>query len=65
MVNSQWSIRDRLRQVARGERGQVILEYTLLLVTFGIPMVLVARWLLGTLAGYYAMVSFLETSPLP
>ncbi len=43
----------------------MILEYTLLLVTFGIPMVLIARWLLGTLSGYYAMVTFLETSPVP
>ena len=60
-MNSRWSI----RKIARGEKGQVILEYTLLLVTFGIPMVLIARWLLGTLAGYYAMVTFLETSPLP
>jgi len=57
MGNRRWSI--------RGEQGQVILEYTLLLATFGIPMVLVARWLLETLAGYYGMVSFLETSPLP
>ena len=58
-------MRKRLGAIARGQRGQVILEYTLLLATFGIPMILVARWLLGTLAGYYAMVSFLETLPLP
>ncbi len=41
------------------------MEYTLILAAFGIPMIYVARWLLGALAGHYAMVSFLQTLPIP
>jgi Flp pilus assembly pilin Flp len=55
----------KLRDILRGEGGQTLVEYTLILAAFGIPMIYVARWLLGALAGHYAMVSFLETLPLP
>ncbi len=47
------------------QRGQVILEYTLLLATFGIPMIYLSKLLLGILAAQYSMVTFLETLPLP
>jgi hypothetical protein len=55
----------RARAAADSETGQVVLEYTLLLATFGIPMVYMVKLLLGVLAGQYAMVTFLETLPLP
>ena len=46
-------------------RGQVTIEYTLLLATFGIPMIIGFRYLLGTLAEYWKMITFLETLPFP
>jgi len=55
----------RLRRAWRRQAGQAILEYTLVLAVFGIPMIWVATKLLGALGGYYEMVSFLVTSPLP
>jgi hypothetical protein len=47
------------------QTGQVVLEYTLLLATFGIPMIYLSKLLLEVLAGHYEMVTFLETLPLP
>jgi hypothetical protein len=58
----RWAVR---RPGDDGQGGQVILEYTLLLATFGIPMIYLARLLLGILAAQYAMVTCLETLPLP
>ena len=49
----------------RRQAGQTIVEYTLLLVAFGIPMIYFARWLLGYLGGYYGWLTFLETTPFP
>jgi hypothetical protein len=57
---------DKIERVSGdSETGQVVLEYTLLLATFGIPMIYLAKLLLEILAGQYAMVTFLETLPLP
>jgi hypothetical protein len=58
----RWALR---RPGDDGQAGQVILEYTLLLATIGIPMIYLARLLLGILAAQYAMVTCLETLPLP
>ena len=54
-----------MRRSWRRQAGQTIVEYTLLLVAFGIPMIYFARWLLGYLGGYYGWLTFLETTPLP
>ncbi len=45
--------------------GQSTLEWVLLLVVFGIPMIYVFQWLLDTLAEHYRFVQFLETLPFP
>ena len=47
------------------ETGAAVLEYTLLLAVFGIPMVYVFGWLLSLMVEHYGMVTFLETLPLP
>jgi Flp pilus assembly pilin Flp len=49
----------------RGEGGAVAVEWTLLLVAFGLPMMALFRLLLALLTQIYGMVSFLETCPLP
>ncbi len=54
-----------VRKLSADTVGAVTVEYSLLLATFGIPMILVFRLLLGTLAEYYKTVTFLETLPLP
>lgn len=56
---------DNARRFLADAAGAVTVEYSLLLATFGIPMILVFRLLLGTLAEYYKTVTFLETLPLP
>jgi hypothetical protein len=57
--------REPTRKPPAGEQGQVMLEYTLLLAVFGIPMILVARLLLNTMSAHYGIVSWMETLPLP
>jgi Flp pilus assembly pilin Flp len=57
--------RERLRRAACGQAGQTLVEYTLLLVVIGIPMIVLARKLLAILSGLYGMVTFVETLPLP
>lgn len=54
-----------LRKALRDQRGQVTIEYTLVLVAFGLPMATIFIWLLGVLSEYYRMVTFLETLPFP
>ena len=54
-----------LRKILRDQRGQVTIEYTLVLVAFGLPMATIFIWLLGVLSEYYRMVTFLETLPFP
>ena len=49
----------------RDQRGQVSVEYTLVLAAFGLPMVTAFAWLLGVLAEHYRMVTFIETLPFP
>ena len=56
---------ESLRRRWRSQAGQTMVEYTLILVAFGIPMIYLARWLLGYLGGYYGWLTFLETMPLP
>ncbi len=55
----------RVRRFHRDQGGQQTVEWTLLLVAFGIPMIAVLAILLDVLVTHYAMVSFLETLPFP
>lgn len=47
------------------QAGQATIEWTLLLVCFGIPMIYVLSLLLSALTHYYRMVTFFETLPYP
>jgi Flp pilus assembly pilin Flp len=58
-------LQEKLRRLRSDETGQTSLEYVLILVVFGIPMVAVVRWLLETLVEHYRMITFMETLPLP
>ncbi len=57
--------RRAIRALPADETGQTTIEYSLLLVAFGLPMIYVIRVLLATLVEHYRMVSFLETLPYP
>ncbi len=54
-----------LKKFLRDQRGQVTIEYTLLLVVFGLPMVTTFIWLGSVLTEYYRMVTFIECLPFP
>jgi len=47
------------------EAGQATVEYVLLLVAFGLPMMYVFAVLLALMSEHYGMVTFLETLPFP
>ena len=59
------NLANSLRAVWRDERGQTTLEWTLILVAFGLPMVYVFRTMLRILTVHYQMVTFLECLPYP
>ncbi len=59
------AIRQTLRRLDDDERGQVTLEWTLLLAAFGLPMIAVFALLLATLAEHYRMMTFILTLPYP
>ncbi len=54
-----------LRKILRDQRGQVTIEYTLVLVAFGLPMATTFVWLGRLLTEYYRMITFIETLPFP
>ena len=56
---------NKLRSVLSDNTGQAMIEYTLILAVFGIPMILLCRVLLSILVEHYRMVTFLETLPYP
>lgn len=56
---------NRLRCLDADQNGAASIEWTLLVVAFGIPMVAVFRMLLALMSEYYGMITFLETLPLP
>ena len=53
------------RELVSDATGQTAVEYTLILVVFGIPMIWLCRVLLAILSEVYRMVTFLETLPYP
>ena len=56
---------NKLRSVLTDDAGQAMIEYTLIVAVFGIPMILLCRALLSILVEHYRMVTFLETLPYP
>ena len=52
-----------LRALWSDATGQSTVEYTLILVVFGVPMIWLCRVLLAILVEQYRMVTFLETLP--
>ncbi|MFP4105892.1 MAG: hypothetical protein ACLFVU_07340 [Phycisphaerae bacterium] len=58
-------LKQAIRALHADQRGQSIIEWTLLLVAFGIPIIFVFGVLLSALAEHYRMVSFLVTLPFP
>ncbi len=54
-----------LRKILSDQRGQVTIEYTLVLVAFGLPMATTFVWLGRLLTEYYRMITFIETLPFP
>lgn len=51
--------------LCKDQKGQVAVEYTLLLAGIGLPMVYIFKVLLDALTAYYQMVTFVQTLPLP
>ena len=47
------------------QRGQAALEWVMLMVAFGLPMIFVFWKLLDALAEHYRMVTFLHALPFP
>ena len=47
------------------QQGAATVEWVMLLVAFGLPMMILFRILLGIMAEHYGMISFLENMPLP
>lgn len=53
------------RRLARDQRGQVTVEWTLLIAAFGIPMIWVFAMMLATLSGQFRMITTLLSLPFP
>lgn len=49
----------------RDQRGQVSIEWVMLMVAFALPMMAVFYVLFNVLREHYRMVTFLETLPFP
>ena len=49
----------------RRQAGQTTVEWVLLMVAFGLPMVYVFRLLLSLMAEHYRLVTFIEALPFP
>lgn len=60
-----WMAHKTLASFHRDDRGQATLEWVLLMVGFGLPMVYVFATLLEVLAEHFRMITFLETMPFP
>jgi len=59
------SAHGRIGRLHEDQRGQTAIEWVLIVVVFGLPMVYVFRALLGILTEQYRMISFMETLPFP
>ena len=47
------------------EEGQITIEWTLLMVAFGLPMIYVFGLMLSVLVGHYRMISCILSLPFP
>jgi len=47
------------------QAGQTTVEWVLIMVGFGLPMVYVFRLLLSLMAEHYRLVTFIEVLPFP
>ena len=47
------------------EFGQVTVEWTLLLVAFGLPIVAMSALCLDMIVTHYGLITFIETLPFP
>ena len=52
-------------KLAGDSRGQVTVEWTLILAGFALPMIYVFKLLGSVLAEHYKMITFFETLPFP
>jgi Flp pilus assembly pilin Flp len=59
------ALANKLFRWHRDERGQMTVEWTLLIAAFGLPMIYVFRVMLATLAGHYGMMTCTLTLPFP
>ncbi len=57
--------RKKLPELCVDQDGQTTLEWVLLMIAVGIPMIYAFRFLLDSLAELYRMVTFIETLPFP
>jgi Flp pilus assembly pilin Flp len=57
--------RENLRRLSGDEAGQTTIEWAMILVAFGIPMISVFGMLLSVLSEHYRMVTFLQMLPFP
>jgi len=55
----------KIPELIRDSTGQTSIEWALLLLGFGLPMVYIFAMLLSILAEHYRMTSFIETLPFP
>lgn len=54
-----------MSKLAGDTRGQVTVEWILILAGFALPMIYVFNLLLSVLAEHYKMITFFETLPFP
>lgn len=54
-----------LRRLHADQRGQMTIEWSLVLAAFALPMFFVIRTCMEILVAHYQMVTFLETLPFP
>lgn len=59
------SLARRLGRWARDAKGQMTVEWALVLAVVALPMYFILTMLTGVLVAHFQMVTFLETLPFP
>lgn len=62
-VRTRWTA--RAGRFDGDQRGQTSLEWTLLLVAFGLPMIYVFALLLSALVGHWQLITLIHSLPFP
>ncbi len=65
MTGHAESLGRRLGQWASDARGQMTVEWALVLAAVALPMYFILRMLTGVLVAHFQMVTLLETLPFP